>query len=155
MWSTKWGRWPTNDRSICQTIETDLSEEKLFNFTSTSNRSGSKLRGISNVTTYVRDWTATKQSNPDIDSSIEIAKQSDIWWLHGQPFGSKNEETNQRAENVTIHWSKRESYFNGQPWCWKTHLATVLGMDGCLSGKSVLFLVIELKESMSASSWIL
>lgn len=38
----------------------------------------------------------------------------------------------------------------------KTHLATVLGMEAYLSGKSVLFtnipnLVIELKESMSAN----
>ena len=38
----------------------------------------------------------------------------------------------------------------------KTHLATVLGLEACLSGKSVLFtnipnLVIELKESMSAN----
>lgn len=44
----------------------------------------------------------------------------------------------------------------GNPGVGKTHLATVLGMEACLSGKSVLFtnipnLVIELKESMSAN----
>lgn len=44
----------------------------------------------------------------------------------------------------------------GNPGVGKTHLATVLGMEVCLSGKSVLFtdilnLVIELKESMSAN----
>ncbi|WP_223273106.1 IS21-like element helper ATPase IstB [Enterococcus sp. OL5] len=44
----------------------------------------------------------------------------------------------------------------GNPGIGKTHLATVLGMEACLSGKSVLFinipnLVIELKESMSAN----
>lgn len=44
----------------------------------------------------------------------------------------------------------------GNPGVGKTHLATVLGMEACLAGKSVLFtnipnLVIELKESMSAN----
>jgi len=44
----------------------------------------------------------------------------------------------------------------GNPGVGKTHLATVLGMEACLSGRSVLFtnipnLVIELKESMSAN----
>lgn len=44
----------------------------------------------------------------------------------------------------------------GNPGVGKTHLATVLGMEACPSGKSVLFtnipnLVIELKESMSAN----
>ncbi|MEG2307298.1 MAG: IS21-like element helper ATPase IstB [Erysipelotrichaceae bacterium] len=44
----------------------------------------------------------------------------------------------------------------GNPGVGKTHLATILGMEACLSGKSVLFtnipnLVIELKESMSAN----
>ena len=44
----------------------------------------------------------------------------------------------------------------GNPGVGKTHLATVLGMEACLSYKSVLFtnipnLVIELKESMSAN----
>lgn len=44
----------------------------------------------------------------------------------------------------------------GNPSVGKTHLATVLGMEAGLSGKSVLFtnipnLVIELRESMSAN----
>lgn len=44
----------------------------------------------------------------------------------------------------------------GNPGVGKTHLATILVMEACLSGKSVLFanipnLVIELKESMSAN----
>ena len=44
----------------------------------------------------------------------------------------------------------------GNPGVGKTFLATVLGMEACLTGKSVLFisipnLVIELKEAMSAN----
>lgn len=44
----------------------------------------------------------------------------------------------------------------GNPGVGKIHLATVLGMEACLAGKSVLLtnipnLVIELKESMSAN----
>jgi len=74
MWSTKWERRPINDRSVCQTIKITLSEEKLFDVTLTSNRSGSKLWGISYIATYVRDWTETKQSDPNTDSSIKIDK---------------------------------------------------------------------------------
>lgn len=44
----------------------------------------------------------------------------------------------------------------GNPGVGKTHLATTIGMEACLTGKSVLFtnipnLVVELKESMSAN----
>jgi len=44
----------------------------------------------------------------------------------------------------------------GNPGVGKTHLATTIGMEACLTGKSVLFtnipnLVVELKEAMSAN----
>lgn len=44
----------------------------------------------------------------------------------------------------------------GNPGVGKTHLATTIGMEACLSGRSVLFtnipnLVVELKEAMSAN----
>lgn len=44
----------------------------------------------------------------------------------------------------------------GNPGVGKTHLATTIGMEACLTGKSVLFtntpnLVVELKEAMGAN----
>ncbi|MFP7306466.1 IS21-like element helper ATPase IstB [Enterococcus faecalis] len=52
-----------------------------------------------------------------------------------------------RKENLILH---------GNPGVGKTHLATTIGMEACLTGKSVLFtnipnLVVELKEAMSAN----
>ncbi|MGM0332994.1 IS21-like element helper ATPase IstB [Enterococcus sp. AZ050] len=52
--------------------------------------------------------------------------------------------------------NKENLILMGNPGVGKTYLATVLGMEACLSGKSVLFtnipnLVIELKESLSAN----
>ena len=76
----------------------------------------------------------------DMDSHLEVKMKKQIKELKTLRFIDQK-------ENLILM---------GNPGVGKTHLATVLGMEACLSGKSVLFtnipnLVIELKESMSAN----
>lgn len=71
-------------------------------------------------------------------------------------LSSKQRKQVKELQTLQFIDRKENLILMGNPGVGKTHLATTIGMEACLTGKSVLFtnipnLVIELKESMSAN----
>lgn len=101
-----------------------------------------------------------RQSNSTLNR-IKRAKFSCKHYLCDLIMDSYTDEVNQQINEITslnFIEQKENVILIGNPGVGKTHLATAIGLEACLQGKSVLYnsipsLIIELREAMNSSQF--